>query len=311
MPVDAQIVEILAKVNAANAARTSPPTIAELRVEMKRWRDEVFGAVPVAGLAVDDITIPASGGPVPARVYRPEGSTAPQPTIVYLHGGSWVMGSVDIYDDVTRRIALAADAVVVSVDYRLAPEHPFPAGWEDSRDALLWAARNIADLGGDPDALVVAGDSAGGNFGSSLSVWARDTGFALAAQLLFYPSSDLSRRYPAMDELQSGYLLETPPVDFPDRDYLVDPDLRWDPVASPLLSKSFTGLAPAVVYTAEFDPIKEHGSVLVDAYAAAGVPVVLRECPGMVHGFIGMAGSDAARDEVERACADLLEMLAR
>ncbi len=309
MPLDPDIARILDWVNAARAAQTEPPTVESLRQQMADWSGGAFGLDRIEGVDACDVEIPASGGKVHARIYRPSDLLQFCPTIVYAHGGSWIMGSVDIYDQVTRRIAREVGAVVVSIDYRLAPEHPFPAGWEDARDSLLWAHDHIAELGGDPAAVVIAGDSAGGNFGASLAVWARDAGVGLAAQLLIYPSCDLSRRYPSMDVLASGYLLETPPVDFPDRAYLVDPDLRWDPIASPLLSESLSGLAPAVIVTAEFDPIKDHGTVLAQAYADAGTPVVLKEYAGLIHGFISAASSPAAMAAIDDFCAELRKVL--
>ncbi|WP_084125497.1 alpha/beta hydrolase [Demequina sp. NBRC 110054] len=309
MPLDPDIARIIDWVNAQKAAATEPPTIEQIRQQMADWREGAFGIDVVEGIDTEDVVIPASGGPVPARIYRPEGVTQPCPTIVYAHGGSWVMGSVEIYDPVTRRIAREARAVVVSIDYRLAPEHPFPAGWEDARDSILWAHEHIEELGGDAEAVVIAGDSAGGNFGSSLSVWARDAGVKLGAQLLIYPSCDLSKRYPSMDDLATGYLLETPPVDFPDRAYLVDPDLRWDPIASPLLSESLADLAPAVIVTAEFDPIKDHGTVLRDAYLEAGVTTVHREYAGLIHGFVSAASSPAAMAAIDDFCAELVKVL--
>lgn len=309
MPLDPDIARILEWVNAQRAAQTEPLTVETLRQQMADWGRGAFGVDRVEGVETEDVEIPTSGAKMHARIYRPAGLATPCPTIVYAHGGSWIMGSVDIYDAVTRRIAREVGAVVVSIDYRLAPEHPFPAGWEDARDSILWAHDHIDSLGGDDDAVVIAGDSAGGNFGASLAVWARDAGVKLAAQLLIYPSCDLSQRYPSMDELATGYLLETPPVDFPDRAYLVDPDLRWHPIASPLLSDSLAGLAPAVIVTAEFDPIKDHGTVLADAYREAGTPVVLKEYAGLIHGFVSAASSPAAMAAIDDFCAELVTVL--
>lgn len=285
------------------------PTDAPIEEQRAAWNAMQLilreGSSPVTGVETVDGTIPGRGGDIPVRVYRPEGLTAPAPLIVYLHGGSWIFGGIESHDPATRLIARTARAVVVSVDYRLAPEHPFPAGLEDAQDALRWAFENAASVGGDPTKVVVGGDSAGGNFSIALSVWCRDEGLPLAAQLLIYPSSDLSKRYPAMDELASGYLLETPPVEFPDRAYLVEPELRFDPRVSPILTESFAGVAPAVVFSAAFDPIKEHADVIVAAYRDAGVPVIAHEAPDLIHGYVQAPGSPAAVAELESACAAL------
>jgi acetyl esterase len=307
MPLDPDIAEIIAEIARRENAFDLALPIDRRRRQYDVMMREVMGHDEVPGIVSADAEIPGPGGPIPIRVSRPDGSSPADrlPTVVYLHGGSWIVGSIESYDPVTRRIARAVPAVVVSVGYRLAPEHPFPAGYLDAESALDWAIAHVEQLGGDPSTMVLSGDSAGGNFTAALSIAARDRGVGFAAQLMFYPSSDLSRRYPSMDEFETGYLLETPPVAFADEEYLVDPALRSDPRVSPILSASFADLPPAVVVTAEYDPIKDHGDILVDAYRAAGVVVLHREAPGMIHGFLHAGRSAAALGEIDRACAAL------
>lgn len=309
MPLDPDIALMLDKLNAE-------PPLDDLSIESRRqsakdgWRD-IMKIARIDGVAALDSTIPGRSGPIAVRVYRPADATPTEtmPTIVFYHGGSWIIGDLDTHDAATRQIARQVRAVVVSVDYRLAPEHPFPAGLDDAKDALDWAIENVGELGGIPSKIVISGDSAGGNFCAAISVMARDEGLPLAGQLSFYPSSDLSKRFASMDEFGSGYLLETPPVDFADPEYLVDPELRFDVRVSPLLTESFVGVAPAVIYTAEFDPIKDHGTALAEAYERDGVRVILHEAPGMIHGFLQAGASPAALAEIDAACADLRQLL--
>jgi acetyl esterase len=309
MPLDPDIALILEKLDAE-------PPLEDLSIASRRraakegWRD-IMRIAQIDGVTALDSTIPGPEGEIAVRIYRPTDSLPgePMPTIVYYHGGSWIIGDVDTHDAATRQIARQVRAVVISVDYRLAPEHPFPAGLDDAKAALDWAIENVGELGGVPSKVVISGDSAGGNFCAAISVMARDEGLPLAGQLSFYPSSDLSKRFPSMDEFGSGYLLETPPMDFADPEYLVDPALRFDVRVSPLLTESFVGVAPAVIYTAEFDPIKDHGTALAEAYERDGVRFILHEAPGMIHGFLQAGASPAALAEIDAACADLRELL--
>ncbi|CAN5186077.1 alpha/beta hydrolase [soil metagenome] len=309
MPLDPDIALILEKLNAE--PELEDQSIASRRRSAKEgWRD-IMRIAQIDGVSALDSTIPGPEGQIPVRIYRRSDSLPgePMPTIVYYHGGSWIIGDIETHDSATRQIARQVRAVVISVDYRLAPEHPFPAGLNDAKAALDWAIDNVDELGGLPSKVVISGDSAGGNFCAAISVMARDEGLPLAAQLSFYPSSDLSKRFPSMDEFGSGYLLETPPVDFADPEYLVDPELRFDVRVSPLLTESFVGVAPAVIYTAEFDPIKDHGTALAQGYERDGVRFILHEAPGMIHGFLQAGASPAALAEIDAACADLRELL--
>ena len=200
--------------------------------------------------------------------------------------------------------------MVLSTDYRLAPEAPFPAALEDALCATRWAAENVADLGGDPDRIAVAGDSAGGNLAAVVAQQLRDTGPALAAQLLIYPGTDFVERYPSEQENAEGYFLTLEDMAWFAGHYVDEADPA-DPRLSPLRAPDLSGLPPAVVATAEFDPLRDQGDAYADALAAAGVPVVKRSYPGLIHGFFDLGAlSPACASAVRELCADLRGLLA-
>ena len=237
-----------------------------------------------------------------ARVYRPEGD-GPWPTMVYLHGGGFVIGDLDTHDQICRRICSGASSVVVSVAYRLAPEAPFPAAVEDASAAVLWVAERLADLGGN-DLLAVGGDSAGANRSAVVAQQHRDL---VGAQVLIYPATHPLGDYVSRADNAEGYLLEAATMDWFFTHYgPTDPD---DPRVAPLLG-DLSGLAPAVVVTAEFDPLRDEGEAYADALAAAGVPVDRMRYDGLVHGFIDMAAMSpaaaAALDDLVRRIGALV-----
>jgi len=258
--------------------------------------------VPVA--SVQDTSIPGADGDLPARIYRPDAAGV-LPTVLLFHGGGWVIGDLETHDNSARAIARDARAVVVSVAYRLAPEAPFPAAVDDALAAARWASAHLADLGGG-DALAVAGDSAGGNLAA---VVAQELGTKIAAQLLIYPSTDVTGEYPSRSENGTGYFLETRTMEWFFSQYaghVTDIDARL----SPLLQSNLAGVAPAVVVTAEYDPLRDEGEAYAAALKAAGVRVELRRFDGMVHGFFDMGpASAAARAAVEETCALFAEVL--
>jgi acetyl esterase len=220
-----------------------------------------------------------------------------------------VIGDIDTHDGTCRVLCLRTQAVVVSVDYRLAPEHRFPAALDDCQAATAWAAEHAGELGADPTRLGVAGDSAGGNLAAAVALRARGAGGPrISAQALVYPTVDFSTDHPSMDSNGKGYLLTAAAVHWFGAQYLGDHD-RTDPMASPLLA-DLRGLPPAVVATAEFDPLRDEGNAYAKALAAAGVTVEHLEFPGLVHGFLGLGslspGSAQATDEVWRVFAALL-----
>ncbi len=259
--------------------------------------------------SVEDITVPGGAGERPARVYRPS-TPGPLPTIVLLHGGGFVIGDLDTHDLTARTLANGCDAVVVSVDYRLAPEDPWPAGVEDAIAATRWAAESLSTLGGD-DRLAVAGDSAGGNLSAVVAQTMRDEGVPLAGQLLLYPVTDRRGSYPSHEENGTGYFLDLDTMMWFDEQYvghLPDVDVT-DPRLAPLHG-DLTGLAPAVLVVAEFDPLRDDGLAYAAALSAAGVPVEVRTFDGMIHGFVDMGRhSPAAQAAVEETVAMFRDLL--
>jgi acetyl esterase len=259
--------------------------------------------------AVENRSVPGPGGPIGLRLYRPP-APAPAPVVLFFHGGGWVIGDVDTHDGSGRILSRRTGAVVVSVDYRLAPENRFPAALDDGAAALSWVADHAEELGGDPGRLGVAGDSAGGNLAAALTQRARDQGGpAIAAQALVYPGTDLAEdRRPSFAANGEGYLLTADAVRWFTAQYLGDHD-PTDPAASPLRG-DLAGLPPAVVATAEFDPLRDQGRAYAAALESAGVPVQAFDFDGLVHGFMGLGAvspaSAAAIDAVWAAFATLL-----
>jgi acetyl esterase len=219
---------------------------------------------------VENLEVPGPAGPIPVRVYVPEGD-GPFPVLVYFHGGGWVIGNLDSHDVALRALANRAGTVVASVDYRLAPEHPFPAAPEDCYAATVWAATEIGAFGGDPARLAVGGDSAGGNLAAVVSQMARDRGGpAIVYQLLVYPCVDASMSSASFAENGDGYLLTKGWMDWFYGHYLTSPTDADNPLVSPSRAESLAGLPPALVITAEFDPLRDEGEAYAAALRAAG-----------------------------------------
>jgi acetyl esterase len=308
-PAIKAIVDQMAAAGPVDFAALTPDSFRRL------FRDSL-GALDHAGPAadvssVDDETIPGPAGPIAARVYRPRGD-GPVPVVTYFHGGGWVIGDIDTHDGTCRTLCHRTGAVVVSVDYRLAPEHRFPAALDDCEAATAWVADHATHLGGDPARLGVAGDSAGGNLAAAVTLRARDrSGPALRAQALVYPAVDFTTERPSVRSNGQGYLLTADAMRWFSTQYLGDHD-RADPMASPLLADLAAGpaLPPAVVAVAEFDPLRDEGRAYAEALADADVAVNLLEFPGLVHGFLGLGSlspaSARATDETWSAFAALL-----
>lgn len=286
MPVDPHLAPLLeALVSAPPMHAGSPQEAREAfrRLTVDSRRPE--HVVPVG--SVEDATVPGPAGDLRARVYRPE-SPGPTATVLLFHGGGWVIGDLDTHDELARSICRDCAAVVVSVEYRLAPEAPFPAAVEDAVAATGWAAGNLARLGGD-DRLAVAGDSAGANLAAVVAQQLRDHGGpALAAQLLVYPATDMLGDYASRTHNGRGYFLDLPTMGWFLGHYAPDRVLHPDPRLSPLRHGNLSGLPPAVVVTAEYDPLRDEGEAYARALAEAGVPVTLRRFDGLIHGFADM-----------------------
>jgi acetyl esterase len=224
---------------------------------------------------------------VPVRVYRPSPDDN-LPVVVYFHGGGWTIGSVEVYDPVTRALANAAGAVVVSVEYRRAPEHPYPAPLDDCWTALQWVTKNAAGFEGDPNRIAVGGDSAGGNLAAVCALLARDAHITLALQVLIYPVTDASNGFPSHAENAKGFLLEEAEMN-----WFVDCYTRGgaevaDWHISPLRAPDLAGVAPALVITAEYDILRDEGEAYAQRLADAGVPVEHTRYDGMIHAFFAL-----------------------
>jgi acetyl esterase len=265
----------------------------------------------VAVAAVEDTEVSGATGALRARVYRP-GAAGELPTIVFFHGGGFVLGDLDTHDNQCRALCRGAGAVVLSVEYRLAPEAPFPAAVEDCFAATRWAAEHVAELGGDAERIAVAGDSAGGNLAAVVAQIARDEGGpALAAQLLVYPGTDFTTEYPSEAENGEGYFLTRADMAWFAGHYATGEDPE-NPRLSPLRAASLSGLPPAVVATAEYDPLRDQGAAYADALEQAGVPVVKRGYEGLIHGFFDLSAlSPACAAAVSQLAADLGGLLER
>jgi acetyl esterase len=266
-------------------------------------------AEPVA--AVEDLTVDGAAGSLPARLYRPAHDRRARPLVVYYHGGGWVVGDLDTHDGACRFLARTADVGVLSVDYRLAPEHRFPAAVDDAVAAFRWAVGAAARLGFDADRLAVAGDSAGGNLAAVVSwVTTRNGGPAPAGQLLIYPVTDLSTKHPSYALFSTGFFLTAAEMDWYRGHYLPSEDAARDPRASPLLAPDLTRLPPAIVLTAGFDVLRDEGEAYAERLRAAGVPVDVRRLPGLIHGFCNTTptsrGAHEAMTDASRRLATLL-----
>jgi acetyl esterase len=264
--------------------------------------------VPVA--AVADRAVPGPGGELPVRVYTPEGEP-PFPIVVFFHGGGWVVGTLDTYDPLCRALAAATPAVVVSVDYRLAPEHRWPAAVEDAYAATEWASRNAAALGGAQHRLAVAGDSAGGNLAAVVALGARDRGGpAIAFQLLVYPVLDAAGDTGSWAEFAEGHYLTAAGMRWYWDHYLGGAD-GAAPDASPLRAAFVGGLPPALVIGAEYDILRDEGEAYAARLAGAGVDATASRHAGVVHGFVRWrAVTGAAEDALQEAAAALRSALA-
>ncbi|MEU8123028.1 alpha/beta hydrolase [Spirillospora sp. NPDC049024] len=247
---------------------------------------------------------------VPVRVYRPSASTGPAPGIVFFHGGGWVIGDLDTHDAHARAIAAGLGAVVVSADYRLAPEHPYPAALEDCWAVTRRVAGDPAAFGIDAGRLGVAGDSAGGNLAAAVALAARDAGVRLRAQLLVYPVTDPTMSRASYAEFAEGHYLTADAMRWFIDAYLPDPATRTLPGAGPLHAPDLAGLAPALVVTAEYDPLRDEGAEYAERLRAAGVAVREIAVPATVHGFLEFVEvvpeARGARDEIIRDLGRLL-----
>ena len=276
--------------------------------EARRQYRETRAALrpPAPELAeVRDLEAAGTTGPIPLRLYRPTAGSLP--VFIYFHGGGWVVGDLDTHDVVCRQIASQAHAAVIAVDYRLAPEHRFPAAADDAWSAMTWIAAQAAGLEIDPGRIAVGGDSAGGGLAAVVALMARDSRkLRLALQVLVYPVLDLRAQSESYSTYAEGYLLTRAAMQWYIAQYAPTSDAITDWRASPLLAPWVHGVAPALIVAAELDPLVDEGAAYARRLEGARVPVQYHRLPGMVHGFLTMGGKvDAANDAVETIASAL------
>jgi acetyl esterase len=294
-------------------ASIAPPA-STLSVETaRRLLDELFTVAdpePVGG--VRDFEISGPGGPVPVRVYSPEGDP-PHPALVFFHGGGWLRGSIDGYDGLCRLLCTQAECTVISVGYRLAPEDPFPAGFEDCYAATEWVQDTAGDLLVDPDRVAIGGDSGGGNLAAAVALAAGDrNGPDIAHQLLIYPAVNPPQVewFDSYDENGEGYLLEMDGVEYYYEQYLESTAHLGNTYAFPLLARDLSGLPAATVLTAGFDPLRDEGQAYVRRLQNAGVPTDHLHYDGQIHAFLSLFEHiDEGREAIEELSAHLADAL--
>ncbi len=309
--LDPDVATILAEIAAAGAPPTHQLSPAEARAGLQEMVDQ-RGGERVAVAAVTERTVPGPAGAIPIRIYKPR-VAEDLPILLFCHGGGWVLGDLETHDRLCRLLAIGADCLVVAVDYRLAPEDPFPAAPEDCYAALAWVAAHGASLGGDPTRIAIGGESAGGNLSAVVALMARDRqGPRLCYQLLLYPVTDLvALETESYNEFATGHSLEKASMAWFIDHYLADPADASNPYASPLHAPDLAGLPPAAVITAGFDVLRDEGDAYAAKLAAAGVPVTHKCYDGFIHGFYVMTGAiTAARPAVDEASALLRQAFA-
>ncbi|HLJ32882.1 MAG TPA: alpha/beta hydrolase [Ktedonobacteraceae bacterium] len=304
MPLDPQVALLI-------QAEANTPEMYTLSVEDAR-QQVLLSVAALKGekepiKSVENHEIPGPGGVIPVRIYTPEGEV-PLPILVYFHGGGWVLCNLDTHDSICRGLANLVGCIVVSVDYRLAPEHKYPAAVEDCYAATCWVAQNAAAIGGDATRLAVGGDSAGGNLTAVVNLIARDEGGpSISFQLLIYPVTDYhTPGTPSYIENQEGYLLSREDMIWYFGHYLSSPDEAQDPHVSPLKASDLSNLPSAMVITAEFDLLRDEGEAFAQRLQEAGVPVILKRYNGLIHGLFG---KDDGIDQAIQAQIDAANVL--
>lgn len=280
----------------------------ENRARAAELRKLAGPAEPVA--KVEDVLIPVKGGEIKARVYTPEGK-GPFPIFIYLHGGGWVLGDLDTADAPCRSLANKAECIVVSVEYRLAPEHKFPVPLEDCYEAATWVANHAGEWSGDQARIAIGGDSAGGNLAASVAMKAREQeGPAFMAQILIYPVTDFSFSTLSHQANGEGYFLTRDSMVWFAQQYLGKEEDKHNVYAAPLLANDLSHLPPALVITAEYDPLRDEGLEYANRLRKAGVPVEYTCYEGMIHGFFWMAGiMDKGKQAIDQVARHLHSVL--
>lgn len=283
----------------------SVPTPEEARGQFRKMV-ELLDEPPPVSVRSSNLTCPGPAGPIPLRLYTPDGGGT-RPLLLYFHGGGWMQGGLETHHGACGKLAAWSDCLVLAVDYRLAPEHKFPAGLEDCLAAWRWLAANATTLGADPARLAVGGDSAGGNLAAAVCQALVASGEpAPAAQLLIYPSLDLGWQLPSHHDLADAYILPRIRVQWYTELYLSSPEQAADVRASPLWASDLHGQPTAMIVTAGFDPLLDDGRRYTERLEAAGTPVVYREFSGQIHAFISLTRVIPQGNECLREAASWL-----
>lgn len=304
MPLDPQAEAFLKEMRNTGAAPFESMTPAEARVAALPFKE--FTGPPEAVASVEYRFIPGPTADLPVWIYRPDGGPAgQQPGLLYFHGSGWVIGNIEVADSFSRALANRTGCVVAAVNYQKAPEHKFPIPFDDCYAATRWVFDNATDLGLDAARIGVVGDSAGGNLAAAVTLRARDEhGPKVAYQVLVYPAVQYGWDTPSAVANAEGYLLQRATMEYFWNHYVARPSDRNNPYCSPLAARDHSGLPPALIACAEYDPLCDDGRNYGAKLRAAGVPVTFRLYEGMIHGFLWMAGifdqSRALLDEIGR-----------
>jgi acetyl esterase len=302
MPLDPQAQQVLEQIAALGLPPNHLVSPSQARINMKSRPRPAGPAVA----KVEDRSIPGPGVDIPVRIYTPTGS-GPFPILVWFHGGGWVVGDLETTDPTARHLTVGANCVVISVDYRLAPETKFPGAVDDAYAATIWAAQQAPRLDGDAGKIAVGGDSAGGNLAAAVALMARDRGGPpLVFQLLVYPVTARDFDTVSYRQHAEGYTLSLDSMRWYWDHYLQSPADASNPYAAPLVAQNLQGLPPALVITAEYDPLCDEGEAYAKRLQEAGVATACRRYDGMMHGFFGMtAVLDKGKQAMVEACAAL------
>lgn len=305
MPVDPGLRPLLSAL-AKNPMSFEKMTPEQAREAFEQTSTLLPAPAPVELPSVKDRSIPGPGGEIPLRIYRAHAEGA-LPTLVYFHGGGWVLGGLDSHDAICRAFAAGADCMVVSVDYRLAPEHPYPAAFDDCYQALCWTAQHADEIGADPARIAVGGDSAGGNLAAATALKARDEkGPALVLQLLIYPVLDDCSIRSSYWRNGDGYFLTRDAMQWFWNHYAPEDAQRLEPYCRPFAARDLGGLPPALVQTAEFDPLMDEGEDYAWRLDKDGTFVSMKRYDGMIHGYLMMTELAPAAAEAQQEAAQAL-----